>query len=542
MTNNGFKFSESKTVAIHFWEGKQIEDPKIEINGSKGRVPIKAVNETRFLGLIFDRRLTFKSHIRDLKLRCLKSLDVLKVVGHTDWGADRKVLLQLYQALVRSKLDYGCIVYGSSAKSNLEILDPIHHSGLRLALGAFRTSPTQSLYTEAQETSLHLRRLKLSLNYALKLKSMPDNPAYDCVFNPKEKLYFETHPKKAKPFSLRIEPHLTAAELPMERVEISDLPSTPPWELKVPEICFSLTGLNKDNTNELVYQSSFHELACRYPGFVQIFTDGSKTADAVGAAAVSGKDFKTVFKDRLPSYSSVYSAELKALLLALRMVYQSKGKKFIIFSDSLSALKAINERKLDHPFLQDIFEGFNTLTEEGKQIVLAWVPSHVGIRGNCAADAAAKEALDLDREDLAIRFSDLKTNVKSYVNELWQDEWENEGIPLLKVNKLWAIQPDRSDPLPKVTTNRKEESVLTRLHIGHSYLTHSFLLKEEEEKPVCIGCDENLTIEHILLDCWDFYDIRRKHYSAENFKVLFRDIPPDKIFDFLREINIFNKI
>ena len=105
---------------------------------------------------------------------------MLKVVGHTDWGADRKVLLQLYQALVRSKLDYGCIVYGSAAKSNLEELDPIHNAGLRLALGAFRTSPIPSLYTEANETSLKLRRLKLSLNYVIKLKSLPENPAYDC--------------------------------------------------------------------------------------------------------------------------------------------------------------------------------------------------------------------------------------------------------------------------------------------------------------------------------------------------------------------------
>ena len=226
------------------------------------------------------------------------------------------------------------------------------------------------------------------------------------------------------------------------------------------------------------------------------------------------------------------------MLLALSMAYQSKEEKFLILSDSLSSLKAIYERKLDHPFLQDIFEGFNTLIKEGKHIVLAWVPSHVGIRGNCAADAAAKKALELDNEDLAIRYTDLKTDVKVYVNELWQDEWENEGIPRLSVNKLWAIQPDRSDPLPKVSTNRREETVLTRLHIGHSHLTHSFLLKEEEEKPVCIGCDENLTIEHILLDCWDFYDIRRKHYSAENLKILFRDVPPDKIFNFLREINI----
>ena len=292
----------------------------------------------------------------------------------------------------------------------------------------------------------------------------------------------------------------------------------------------------------LFLKSVFQELVSKYPGFEQIYTDGSKTADAVGSASVTGKDYGKVFRERLPSCSSVYSAELKALFLALNMVYQSKEKQFVIFSDSLSALTAIKERKLDHPFLQDIFQGFNTLLEDGKHIVLAWVPSHVGIKGNCAADAAAKEALELHNEDFAVRYTDLKTNVKSYVDELWQDEWNDEGIPRLSPNKLWVIQPDRSDHLPSISSNRREESVLSRLHIGHSYLTHSFLLKEEEEKPVCIGCDENLTIEHILLHCWDFYDIRRKHYSAENLKVLFRDIPPDKIFDFLREINVFNKI
>ena len=74
---------------MHFWKGNGISEPNIFINSSR----IKAVDETRFLGLIFDRKLTFLRHIKDLKTRCLKSLDVLKVVGHTDWGADRKVLL-----------------------------------------------------------------------------------------------------------------------------------------------------------------------------------------------------------------------------------------------------------------------------------------------------------------------------------------------------------------------------------------------------------------------------------------------------------------
>ena len=45
-------------------------------------------------------------------------------------------------------------------------LDPIHNQGLRLALGAFRTSPVASLYAEADEPSPYSRREKLPLQYA----------------------------------------------------------------------------------------------------------------------------------------------------------------------------------------------------------------------------------------------------------------------------------------------------------------------------------------------------------------------------------------
>ena len=63
--------------------------------------------------------------------------------------------------------DYGCIIYGSARKSYLQMLDPIHNQELRLALGAFRTSPGASLYVEADEPSLYSRREKLSLQYAI---------------------------------------------------------------------------------------------------------------------------------------------------------------------------------------------------------------------------------------------------------------------------------------------------------------------------------------------------------------------------------------
>ncbi|GFR26404.1 putative RNA-directed DNA polymerase from transposon BS [Trichonephila clavata] len=92
------------------------------------------------------------------KIRSAKALNILKVLANTRWGADRTSLLRLYRALIRSKLDYGSVVYSSACKFLLKILDPVHHQGLRLCLGAFRTSPVESLYAEAYEPPLDLRR------------------------------------------------------------------------------------------------------------------------------------------------------------------------------------------------------------------------------------------------------------------------------------------------------------------------------------------------------------------------------------------------
>ena len=99
-------------------------------------------------------------------------MNLLKVLSHNSWGADRTTFLKLYRSLVRSKLDYGCIIYGSARKSYLQMLDPIHNQGLRLALVVFRTSPVASLYVEADEPSLYSRREKLSLQYAIRLAQL----------------------------------------------------------------------------------------------------------------------------------------------------------------------------------------------------------------------------------------------------------------------------------------------------------------------------------------------------------------------------------
>ena len=58
---------------------------------------------------------------------------------------------------------------------------------------------------------------------------------------------------------------------------------------------------------------------------------------------------------------------------------------------------------------------------------------------------------------------------------------------------------------------------------------------------MCIGCDERLTIEHILLACSDLIEIRESHFTAQSLLVLVQDISPEKIFNFLKEINNFGR-
>ena len=88
------------------------------------------MEETKFLGLIFYSKLTWEPHIRNLKIKCMKAVDILKVLSHTKWGADRKHLLQLHSSLIVSKLSYGSEIYSSATKPRLNALNVVRHAGI----------------------------------------------------------------------------------------------------------------------------------------------------------------------------------------------------------------------------------------------------------------------------------------------------------------------------------------------------------------------------------------------------------------------------
>ena len=134
----GFVFSASKTNCIHFHRRRHFQPPLLlTLNGSI--IPNR--DSIKYLGMVVDRKLNWKEHIKAVRTDCLRRLDLLKCISRTSWGSDRTTMLRVYRAIIRSKLDYGCFLYGTASRSSLQLLDSIHNAAIRLCTGAYRSSP-----------------------------------------------------------------------------------------------------------------------------------------------------------------------------------------------------------------------------------------------------------------------------------------------------------------------------------------------------------------------------------------------------------------
>ena len=69
----------------------------------------------------------------------------------------------------------------------------------------------------------------------------------------------------------------------------------------------------------------------------------------------------------LRDHCSIYTAELQAILFALKQAYQSQESKFMICSDSLSALQALEKIKTDHSLLIQIQDMLHKIDVDHKE-------------------------------------------------------------------------------------------------------------------------------------------------------------------------------
>jgi len=138
-------------VCVHFCRlRKEHSDPTLALNGKQ----IPVVEETKFLGLVFDRKLTFVPYLWYLRTKCLKALNLLRVVAHTSWGGAQQTLLHLYRSLIRSKLDYGCIVYGSTRNILSENAGTYSESCTKIMPRSFPNFPSIQFMHGSKRTAL----------------------------------------------------------------------------------------------------------------------------------------------------------------------------------------------------------------------------------------------------------------------------------------------------------------------------------------------------------------------------------------------------
>ena len=137
----GFKISSYKTEAIIFRKtrGLKLDNLKLTLFGTT----LKFAKHVKFLGMIFDERLTWNEHIKYLIERCNKDMNVLRLVSGTTFGADKVTLLRLYKALILSKIDYGSQAYNSANASELGKLDKIQNQAMQIATRALKARGTQ---------------------------------------------------------------------------------------------------------------------------------------------------------------------------------------------------------------------------------------------------------------------------------------------------------------------------------------------------------------------------------------------------------------
>jgi len=158
--------------------------------------------------------------------------------------------------------------------------------------------------------------------------SFPTNPAYPYVFSNKFEDFYINHPSFIPPFGTQTLSHFEASNVPKASIITEYIPHTPPWLLKHPSIIYTLHRHAKTPTAPHIYRTLFYELRDKYPNRHPIYTDGSKE-NARAAAAMFA--YPTLQSIRLPDSSTIFTAELHAVLLALQHIQSCSDQHFIIF-------------------------------------------------------------------------------------------------------------------------------------------------------------------------------------------------------------------
>jgi ribonuclease HI len=503
---NKLEINDQKTIAMLFTR-KNVAPLQININ----QYNINYVKEFKFLGVTLDGRyLDWKAHISKTKTDCIKRINIMKAVAHKDWGADRVMLLRIYKALVLSKLNYGREFYSTASNTALQSLNIIQNTALRIATGARQTSPICSLEVECNILPLQLQKSKIVLDYYNRFRNIPNTlkVVTDLTENLHQQVRCNWTDTTPPPLIIRAKKIIMDHQLSViDTTPLSLVNTRPPWQT-VPEIQEFMADEQYIKTlPESIIQNIFKDRCNELNGYLQIYTDGSKITQPISAtaAAMTIPDRNVTHKWKLPSQISILTAELFAIFMALEWVVASElEEKCVVFTDSLSSIKLLknNKGKKQNVYKQKIQNQLETIKQQGRTVTICWIPSHKGITGNELVDVAAKDATTGNIITLPyLTKLDMKGIIKSILDNTWKTSWDeqsnlvNIGAHIRKIRTAIGYWPWTSIP-----SNRRLETIMARLRIGHTGLNAYLYRFGLHWSPLC-DCGLRETVEHYLLDC-----------------------------------------
>ncbi|XP_049887059.1 uncharacterized protein LOC126381646 [Pectinophora gossypiella] len=291
-----------------------------------------------------------------------------------------------------------------------------------------KSSPTNALQVEAGDPPLSIRRTYLSDRFFSKIVQYNKHPllsklkSLSCII-PKNQYWNN----KDLPHLIKSFKKFKVLNYKVHQANINPLFSTPFEALLFKPNILKSFGILKDSPGA---NALFNDkINSDWNDWLHLYTDASKAEDGRIGAAVWMPKYSTLLSFKCPPVCTVFTGEAIALLEAVKFIRVHKFNKSIIFSDSLSCLYAIDSNLFIsssiHPLIFQIKEMLYECYINNTEVVIAWIPSHTGIRGNEVVDSFAKDAATSGSSDHFQFYAlDLKCAAKPDLNKSWQKNWD----------------------------------------------------------------------------------------------------------------------
>lgn len=451
---------------------------------------LERTGAVKYLGVILDCKLTWKLHVEN---RVQKAIAVFwacrRTFGKT-WGLKPRITYWIYKAMIRSIITYAAIVWWprtrlEEAKRRLTQVQRLACLGIT---GAMRTTPTAAL-----ESLLDLPPLYLVVESEAKAAA-----------------YRLANAGQWKHADVK------GGHSAIWQKLISFCPTALMRSDKmVPKHVFDKSFAIQTPTREEWLENK--EMLQKFNGLIW-YTDGSKMEEAT-AASIYGQSPKTKLRFPLGEFATVFQAEIYAILACagenIKRAYTNK--RIVIFTDSLAALKALDQPKVTSRLVWNCLEVLEELAQLNS-LVLRWVPAHSEIEGNEVADDLAKLGLQDPfygpEPAFGISSKSAKFQIQTRVRVDHERVWKFKRAGM---SRLFIKGPSQASTEGLLQLSRNQLRAVAGILTGHWHLNRHLTTIGVRNNATCERClEDDETSLHVLCQCAALATLRQKYFGNGN--------------------------